>query len=118
MCQRIRQFGQAEYSRVLDYHGARTRSIGHAECAAILKAHGASAEQAKNGAYVYLHHGDRTVATKSGSRDEYTRLLNSFGASTKRPMDCIRFLERLGFSVGQAKTAVYNYRSERGLIGR
>lgn len=57
------------------------------------------------------------------SQDEYNRvlnehsaLLNKFRASQKNPQDCIRYLESLGFIYGQAKTAVYDYRLDRGLI--
>lgn len=31
-------------------------------------------------------------------------------------MECIHYLESLGFSQGQAKNAAYNYRKNKGLI--
>lgn len=92
--------------------------MSHTECADLLIQHGASPEQAKNGAYIYLHHRNHTQATRTGTQEEYARLLEEFGAAHKRPIECIRHLEGLGFSVGQAKTAVHRYRSDRGLIRR
>ena len=116
MCEPIRRFGQTEYTRVLDAHRARQRQLTHAECAQVLRDHGANEQQAKNGAYIYLHHGEHVTSSRAGTREEYTRLLDEFGARDKQPIECIRYLEGLGFSVGQAKSAVHNYRSERGLI--
>jgi len=78
---------------------------------------GASAEQAKNGAYVYLHHNGNRNSLQKGSQEEYERILREFGADIKRPRECIKHLEKLGFSYGQSKTAVYNYRKSNGLIG-
>lgn len=79
---------------------------------------GATREQAKNGAYNFLHHHDHLIVTKRGAQNDYDRILDHFGATTKRPIDCIRHLETLGYSAGQSKSAVYTYRTRRGLIGR
>jgi hypothetical protein len=118
MAEPLRQFTQREYTRVLDECGARVRGLGQTECENILMEHGASYLRARNGAYVYLHHGDHMLPTDRGSQDEYNQLLDEFGATEKAPMDCIKYLESLGRSYGQAKSAVYNYRVKKGLIGR
>lgn len=116
MCEAIKRFGQPEYNRVLDYHGARRRGLGQSECEELLVEHGASQGQAKNGAYVYLHHRGDSEGKVRGSREEYDRLLEKFGARKKSARECVRFLESHGFSYGQAKTAVYQYRYRNGLI--
>ncbi len=118
MCDHIRRFGQPEYNRVLSSHGARRRALGHTQCQELLIDHGATVGQAKNGAYVFLHHHGDEEATKPGSQEQYERLLTAFGAKAKAPRDCVKYLEGLGYSYGQAKTAVYQYRSRHGLIGR
>jgi hypothetical protein len=53
-----------------------------------------------------------------GTQDEYDELLENFGARQKRQIECVRHLESLGYSYGQAKTAVYKYRVNRKLIGK
>lgn len=111
-------FSQEEYCRVLDSHGARRRGLSQSECEELLMGAGATKQQAKNGAYVYLHHGDRVRAGRRGTQAEYEEILTHFGARSKTPQECIRHLEALDFSYGQAKTAVYNYRVKYGLIGR
>lgn len=111
-------FSQSEYSRVLDSHRARPRGLTQTECENLLMGAGATRQQAKNGAYVYLHHGNNVKAQRRGSKAEYNQLLSNYGATTRQPRECIRYLEKLGFSYGQAKTAVYQYRVARGLIGR
>jgi hypothetical protein len=118
MCEELRQFTQKEYGRVLDTHQARSHGLTQGECERLLMGHGASYEQAKNGSYVYLHHGESTESRRRGSRDEYVRLLDGFRAAERAPRDCIRYLESLGFGYRQAQTAVYHYRREHGLIGR
>ena len=115
---KLTHFSQQEYSRLLDGHRARQCDLSQGECEQLLIAAGASHEQAKNGAYVYLHHGSHVTATRRGSQSEYDTILNNFGARSKQPQQCIRHLEDLGFSYGQAKTAVYKYRVSHGLIPR
>lgn len=115
---RLTRFSQEEYSQLLDSHRARQRGLSQAECEQLLSAGGATYEQAKNGAYVYLHHGSHVTAQQRGSQSEHESILNAFGARSKPPQESIRHLESLGYSYGQAKTAVYNYRVKHGLIGR
>ncbi len=115
---RIQYFGQDEYSRILDLKKARARGLSQTECERILIDAGASYEQAKNGSYVYLHHGNHLKAKNRATQDEYDRILDDFNAQNKRPKECIRHLEGRGFSYGQAKTAVYKYRLNRNLIGK
>lgn len=112
------RFSQEEYSRLLDTHNARLLGLSQSECEQILMGAGATIEQAKNGAYVYLHHGANIISFRRGSRGEYDRILNDFNAKTKAPMDCIRHLEKLEFGYRQAQTAVYNCRKRHGLIGQ
>ena len=116
MAQLSRRFSQSEYNKVLDRHSARSRGLSQTECEDILMTQGASPEQAKNGAYVYIHHGGNTERNRRGSRAEYNELLNKFGASKKTPKECIAYLKSLGFSYRQSQTAVYNYRCHEGLI--
>ena len=113
MCAPIKRFGQEEYDRVLNTHRARESQLGQAECESLLVEHGADAEQAKNGAYVFLHHPGSRSPTRRGSREEYARLLDHFGAAHRPAAESVRYLERLGFSYGQAHTAVYRYRQAR-----
>ena len=82
----------------------------------ILMDHGANAEQAMNGAYQYIHHFESLVLSRRGSQDEYDEILDRFRAPDRRPIDCVRHLEQMGFTFGQAKTAVHRYRSSRRLI--
>lgn len=118
MKERIQYFGQEEYSRILDQNNARTRKLSQNECEKILIDAGASYEQAKNGAYVYLHHGNHLKAKSRTTQDEYDQILDNFDAQNKRPKECMRHLEGRGFSYGQAKTAVYKYRVSRNLVGK
>jgi hypothetical protein len=108
---------QPEYNRVLNEHSAGIKGLSQTECENILIKNGASHEQAKNGAYVYIHHdGNESGTRRNGNQDDYTEILDKFGAPQKRPQECIRYLESLGFRYGQSKTAVYNYRRNKGLI--
>jgi len=118
MNDRIQYFGQDEYSRILDLKNARARELSQTDCERILIDAGASYEQSKNGSYVYLHHGNHLKAKKRTTQDEYDQILNDFNAQNKRSIECIRHLEGMGFSYGQAKTAVHKYRSNRNLIGK
>lgn len=118
MCDPIRKYGQYEYTRVLRSHSAAERGLSQSQCENLLIEHGADQQQAKNGAYVFLHHQEHQTPSRRGTQKEYDRILNQFDAKTKRPIECIRHLEQQGFSYGQAKSAVYTYRSSRSLIGR
>jgi len=118
MLKLIQYFSQREYNRALDAHSAKARQLSQTECERILIKHGASPDQAKNGAYVYIYHEGNRGGNRKGTQEEYNRLLNAFNAPNKQPQECIRYLEDLGFSYGQSKTAVYNYRKGRGLIGK
>lgn len=114
MCDDLQYFNQDDYARVLDNHGGR--EIGYADCIRILKAHGAADGQAKNGAYTYLHHGEHITTHSRGSQAEYNRILNDVNGQLMSNMECIKYLESMGFSQGQAKNAAYNYRKRIGLI--
>ena len=112
----IQRFSQNEYNRILDEHLAKSKELSQTDCQDILVKHGASYEQAKNGAYVYIHHDGNAKGARRGSREEYAELLDDFEATQKPSQECIQYLESLGFSYGQSKTAVYNYRCDKGLI--
>ncbi|HYB92858.1 MAG TPA: hypothetical protein VED00_01795 [archaeon] len=112
----IKYFSQSEYNRVLDAHSARRRNLSQTQCQEILMNRGASFNQAKTGAYVYLHHSGNLGSCSRTTQKEYNCLLDEFEARNKRPQQCIRYLESLGFSFGQSKTAVNKYRKDRGLI--
>ena len=116
MNERIQYFGQYEYTRILDQHNARAKGLSHSECEKILIDAGAPHEQAKNGAYVFLHHGNHLIAKRRGKQDEYNKILDNFDAPNKTPKECIRHLEGMGFNYGQANSAVYNYRVSKKLI--
>lgn len=110
----LKYFTQEEYSYLLDKHNGQL--LSYSECMKILMEHGASYSQAKNGAYTYLHHRQYLVSKRKGSQEEYKEILDKFNGETKTNMKCIHYLESLGFSQGQAKNAVYNYRKSKGLI--
>ena len=113
-----KRFTQEEYIRILDSNNARTLGLSQSECERLLMEAGIKRGQAKNGAYVYLQHGENIISLRKGSRKEYDQILSDFNAKTKAPMDCIHHLERLGFGYRQAQTAVYNYRTRHSLIGQ
>jgi len=92
----IVRFSQEEYSRLLDSKNARKRRLSQTECERILMDAGATREQAKNGAYVYIHHGAHIFSHRRGSREEYEQILNDFGAKTKAPKDCILAIGDVG----------------------
>lgn len=112
-----KRFTQEQYNRQLDSHNARHLGFLQSKCEGLLMEAGANREQAKNGAYVYLHHGACIYSSRRGSSEKYEQLLNDIGAKTKVPMDCIMHLENLGYGYRQAQSAVYNYRKRHGLIG-
>lgn len=111
-----KRYSQEDYNRILDAARARANRLSQRECEKILISKGASPEQAKNGAYVYLHHEGDGSSTRRGSREEYEKLLNSFDAPDKQPKECIEYLKSLGFGYRQSQTAVYQYRTRKGLI--
>jgi hypothetical protein len=118
MCDAIKSFGQQEYTRVLNNHRVGAKRFSQTVCEKILIEHGVSYHQAKDGAYVYLHHGGFNPATSRTAQSEYERILNEFGAPRKTYIECVEHLKELGFTYGQAKTAVHKYRERRHLIGR
>jgi len=118
MNERIKHFSQDEYTRILDQHNARARGLSHSECEGILVDAGASHGQAKNGAYVYLHHENHLIAKRRTTQDEYNKILDDFDAPNKTPKECIMYLEGRGYSYHQANSAVYNYRVSKKLIGK
>ncbi|GBE38692.1 MAG TPA: hypothetical protein ENH35_03155 [Candidatus Moranbacteria bacterium] len=110
----LKSFNQREYSRILNEHNGC--KLSYSQCINYLMEHGASYNQAKNGAYTYLYHGNHLEVQQRGRQDLYNHLLDKFNGITKSNMECIRYLESLGFSQGQAKNAAYNYRKSKGLI--
>ena len=116
MNEHIQHFRQGEYNRVLDKCNARKKDLSYSECVNILIDAGASYEQAKNGAYVYLHHKNHLNARHNMTQEKYDKILDNFNACNMEPKECIRHLEKMGYSYGQAKTAVYRYRVSRNLI--
>jgi len=109
---------QAEYNKILDSVNARAKGLSQSECENILIANGYTPGQAKNGAYVYLHHGKNLKTKICGTKEEYSKILDEIDAKNKQPKECIAYLESMGFSYRQAQSAVYNYRVERKLIGK
>ena len=116
MNDQLHYFGQKEYSRILEQNNASVKGLSQTECERILMNAGASHEQAKNGSYVYLHHGNHQQSAIHSTQSEYDTILDKFNASSKRPQECIKYLEEMGYSYGQSKTAVYKYRVKRNLI--
>lgn len=53
---------QAEYNTILDGVRARVRGLSQGECESVLMKCGYSYQQAKNGAYLYLHHSKNLVS--------------------------------------------------------
>ena len=109
---------QKEHNKILDEHSARTTNLSQTECEVILIRRGVSSGQAKDGAYVYIHHNGNVNIGRSrlGTQGEYTEILDDFEAFQKTPQECIVYLKSLGFRYGQSKSAVYNYRCNKGLI--
>ena len=104
---------QAEYNRLLDAFGGRSRTFQ--ECIDYLVGLGFSENQAKNAVHVHRK-GGATEATFRLSRDERNRLLDRFAASRKTPKECVDYLRSQGCTYRQATSAVYQYRKERRLI--
>lgn len=71
-----------------------------------------------------MRHADspsRALTDSAASKGEaaiYESLLSDFGANARRPAECVAFLVAKGFRVGQARSAVYRYRSRHGLIDK
>ena len=114
MCKPLTRFKQNDYCRVLDNHNGN--QLSYAQCVKILMDHGARYSQATAGAYIYLHHGQNLVVYEKGSQDYYDQILDKFQGTTKSNIECIRHLENLGYSQGQAKSAAYKYRKSKGLV--
>ena len=105
---------QSEYNKLLDqFHGW---SKDFKECVNYLIDQGFSPSQANNAVHVYRK-GGTTQSQFRLSRDRRNELLNSFGAVTKTPKECVDYLRSLGCTYRQATSAVYKYRQEKGLIG-
>lgn len=49
------------------------------------------------------------------ARTDYITLLDKFRGLEKPARDCVKHLEELGFSRGQARNAVYRFRRLRGI---
>ena len=110
----LRFFSQEEYSRVLNEHGGYR--LSNSQCIGILMEHGASPNQAKNGAYNYLHHRNHLLIQQKGWQGLYDQILDEYDGVNKTNMECVRHLEEQEYSHGQAKNAVYNYRLRKGLV--
>ena len=52
----------------------------------------------------------------SGPARNYREILAQFGAEHNTNREAVRYLEGLGFRTGQARSAVYQYRKEKGLV--
>ncbi len=59
-------------------------------------------------------------ATKPGKISQFTyeRLLDEFGAGQRTTSDCVNHLVSMGYSKGQARSAVYRFRQRRGLVAK
>lgn len=72
----------------------------------------------------FLRMGDETkrgyagTVQKKASQEHYERILNDFTAANRSGPEAVAHLVSLGFSSGQAKSAVYRFRQRHGLIGR
>ena len=106
---------QFEYNRLLDAFNARTKR--KKESIEYLIAQGYTNEQAENAVHVYWK-GGKTEATFRLSKDLRDQMLDDFYAIQKKPKECVNHLMSQGCSYRQATSAVYQYRVERGLIGR
>jgi hypothetical protein len=65
--------------------------------------HGASYNQAKNGAYTYLHHRSHLITKHRSAQEQYNKLLDEINGYSLSNMDCIHYLESLGFGQGAIK---------------
>ena len=110
-----RRGNQDEYNKLLDAFNAKNKT--KRESVAYLITQGFSYEQAKNAVHVYFKGGE-TRATFRLSGDEREKLLDDIDATRKTPNECVNYLRGLGCTYNQAKSAVYKYRQEKGLIGK
>ena len=78
---------------------------------------GFSREQAENAVHVYFKAGQTTASFRL-TREKRNQLLNDFDAKHKPPKVCVDFLMKYGCTYRQANSAVYQYRQEKGLIGK
>ncbi len=53
-----------------------------------------------------------------GREEDYERILEAFEAAGRPTGESVRHLMGLGFSTGQARSAVYRYRERHGLVGK
>ena len=51
-----------------------------------------------------------------GREEDYEHILEAFEAAKRPTQESVRHLMALGFSLGQARSAVYRYRERRGLL--
>ena len=61
---------------------------------------------------------DAHVDASALKSHDYDRVLTAFRAETRRSADCIRHLVSLGFTMAQARSAVYRYRLRHGRISK
>ena len=106
---------QSEYDRMLDAFNGRNMAFH--ECVNHLVSQGFSVSQANNAVHVYRK-GGATKATSRLSRDHRDELLDDFGANGKTNKRSVDYLRNLGYTYRQATSAVYQYRKDRGLIGK
>jgi hypothetical protein len=52
-----------------------------------------------------------SAAHRKGDAKAYERLLSAFNAAAKPNGECVAYLVSLGFTQGQARNAVYRYRT-------
>ena len=69
MTKSIQRFSQDEYNRVLNEHSPKSKKLSQVACEKILIIAGASYAQARNGAYVYIHHDGNVKGKIRGSRE-------------------------------------------------
>ena len=111
-----RRGDQDEYNKLLDAFNAKTKT--KSESVEYLMQLGFSHEQAENAVHVYWKGGE-TKATFFLSSERRNQLLDDFDAIKKTPKECVNYLTRShGCTYRQATSAVYQYRQEKGLIGR
>ena len=47
---------------------------------------------------------------------KYQEILGKFGTEHKTNREAVKYLESLGFTSGQARSAAYQYRKQKGLV--
>lgn len=53
---------------------------------------------------------------RTATASKYREILNDFDAASKPAREAVRYLESLGFRLGQARSAVYQFRKDAGLV--